>query len=219
MKQLLEYQSLTSRPLPRQQKVRTDLSLADKVRLINVSETTGKSQRSLAAEFHISVGSVNNILRRKREYKEAFENKDAPVNSKASRYYRSTKVSAYNELQMLIMRWLEIAKVKIKPLTWPLVMEKAREFAARLNISSFSSSSTWLENLRQSMDIPLRAMPVGVRSENDATLLGMWRKMLPFLLQGYQPENIFSMTETTLYYRCLPDCCYLGGPMCQVSLI
>ena len=218
MKQLLEYQSLTSRPLPRQQKVRTDLSLADKVRLINVSETTGKSQRSLAAEFHISVGSVNNILRRKREYKEAFENKEAPSSNKASRYYRSTKVSAFNELQMLIMRWLEIAKVKIKPLTWPIVMEKAREFATRLNITGFSSSSAWLENLRQSMDIPLRAMPVGVRSENDATLLGMWRKMLPFLVQGYQPENIFSVTETTLYYRCLPDCCYIGGPMCQVSL-
>jgi son of sevenless-like protein len=203
--------------LSRQQKVRTDLTLTDKVRLIQVSEATGKSQRSLAAEFHISVGSVNNILRRKREYKEAFENSDAySRNHKSPRQLRSTKTQAPNELLVLVMRWLEVAKAKINPLTWPVVLEKVKEFATKMNVNTFSASATWLEELRHSLGIPLQALPSKVPTEHDARIAGSWRKMLPFLLQGYQPENVFCVAETTLYYRCLPDCCYIGGPLCQV---
>lgn len=203
-------------PLRRQQKVRTDLSLRDRVRLINMSETTGKSQRCLAAEFHISVGSVNNILRRKREYLEAFERKEKQPNSKNFCFVRpAAKPSSFSELHMLIVRWLEIARIKMKPLSWPVILEKAREFAARLNVPHFTSTAAWLEQLKQSLDIPSPLLQHSKSLESDARLLTMWQKMLPFLVQGYASENIFTVTETALYYRCLPDRCLTGEPVCK----
>ena len=45
---------------------RKNLNLLEKLRLIKESKT--KSQRNLASQFGISVGAVNNILKRKREY-------------------------------------------------------------------------------------------------------------------------------------------------------
>ncbi|KAK7496858.1 hypothetical protein BaRGS_00011838 [Batillaria attramentaria] len=213
-----EFQGLVLRSVPRQQKVRTDLSLSDRVRLINMSETTGKSQRSLAAEFHISVGSVNNILRRKREYLEAFEKKEKQPSSKTFCYSRpGPKPSSFSDIHMLIVRWLEIARMKMKPLSWPIILEKARVFATRLNIPNFTFSEPWLEQLKHSLDIPPPRVQRGIKSESDAKVLTMWQKMLPFLVQGYDPENIFTVTETAVYYKCLPMRCLIGEPVAKLQ--
>lgn len=214
-KKMLDYQT-PSRPIPRQQKVRTDLSLREKVRLINMSETTGKSQRSLAAEFHISVGSVNNILRRKREYLDVFEKNEVPASVKSFRYNRPQKKSSYDELQSMILKWVELARTKMKLVSWPVVIEKSREFASKLNILNFNSSGLWLENLKRSLGVLLPSPKLSLKSDGDAKLLAMWHKMVPFLIQGYEPENIFTATETALYYKCLPDKCFVGGAICKV---
>lgn len=218
LKKLMDYQTPSSRSMSRQQKVRTDLALREKVRLINMSETTGKSQRSLAAEFHISVGSVNNILRRKREYLEAFEKNEVPSTCKSFRFTRPPKRSGYDELHTLILKWIEKVKGKMKPLTWPIIIEKSREFAVKLNILNFNSSGLWVENLKRSIDIAVPLPEQSNMSDSDVKLLSMWRKMLPFLQQGYEPENIFTISETALYYKCLPDKCFITGATCKVRV-
>ncbi|KAL8601236.1 hypothetical protein ACOMHN_003042 [Nucella lapillus] len=204
---------LTECPTPRQQKVRKDLTLPDKVRLIDTSETTGRSQRALAAEFHISVGAVNNILRRKREYKDAFENKGTPSSGggKAWRCFRPLDGAPVSVLQRVMTRWVDAARTKLRPLAWPLLLDKARQFAATLRVAPPDLSAAWLHALLQSSDGARQA------GGGEGSAMGMWRRMVPFLLQGYPPDSVFALTETTLYYTCLPDCCYVGGPACQSS--
>ena len=52
---------------------RTELTLNKKVELIKLSEKSGKSQRKLAEDFAIGKSQVFNILKRKREFIDAFE--------------------------------------------------------------------------------------------------------------------------------------------------
>ena len=70
---------------------RKNLNLLEKFRLIKESKT--KSQRKLASQFGISVGAVNNILKRKFEYENLGEEN---YNPNVKRLKRSTNV---NELK------------------------------------------------------------------------------------------------------------------------
>ncbi|XP_041364417.1 tigger transposable element-derived protein 4-like [Gigantopelta aegis] len=206
--------------LPRQMKIRTDLSLSDKVRLIQVSEKTGKSQRSLAAEFGISLGSVNNILRRKREYIEAFERNEVSGSIKSFRRVSwpscsrtrspAPKVNETDSLNRLMYKWVETAKKKNVILSSTLLQDKASEFASKLGISSFTPTNSWVNTLKNQFNLCFE-------NDNDSTgkLYTTWTKMLPYLIQGYEPQNVFTCGETTLIYRGLPDKCLVEGGMCM----
>ena len=201
---------------PRQMKVRTDLAISEKVRLIHVSENTGKSQRSLAAEFGISLGSVNNILRRKREYLEAFERSEVTGSVKSFRRMSwpssstAIKVNEVDSLNRIIYKWVEIAKKKNITLSTALLQDKASEFASKLGISNFTPSNLWVSTVKSRFNLCFE-------NENDSTgkLYTSWTKMLPYLIQGYEPQNVFTCGETTLIYKGLPDKCLVEGGMCM----
>ncbi|XP_071108478.1 tigger transposable element-derived protein 4-like [Haliotis cracherodii] len=193
-------------------KARNDLSLANKVRLIRESESTGKSQRQLAAEFSISLGSVNNILRRKREYVEAYENSDCPTPPAKLPRRIFPKKPDFDVLNALVVKWAEIAQTKNIPISRALVQEKAKEFAKKLNMYSFSPSQVWLENIQKLLHLPLHSS--AENSDLTAKLYTVWMKMLPYLVQGYEPENVFTCGETALFYKGLPDKCYVEGGVC-----
>jgi hypothetical protein len=73
------------------------LTLNEKLKLLKSSEF--KSQRKLATEFGVSVGSVNQILKRKVEYETLGEEN---CNPKLKRVKTST---THDELNILVWQW------------------------------------------------------------------------------------------------------------------
>ena len=66
---------------------RIDLSLEQKVNLIKDNEQ-GVSFRALKDKFHVSVGSISNILKRKNEYLDDYEcNKSKRIKRKTIHEY------------------------------------------------------------------------------------------------------------------------------------
>ena len=101
---------------------RVDLPIEEKVKLIH-SNGSGKSQRSLVAEFNISLGAVNNIIKKKRRYLEAFEQ------SPNSTYLKRHKKNGMDELNAAVQSWFETARNKQMPISGPLLQLKARQGA------------------------------------------------------------------------------------------
>ncbi|KAK6188354.1 hypothetical protein SNE40_004541 [Patella caerulea] len=197
-------------PCVPKQKPRTDLPLSEKLRLIQVSEATGKSQRNLAQEFNISLGSVNNILKRKKEYQDAYENNEIPLNCKNFR--RCKKGEYLEDLNKLVLRWIGIAQSKNILLNGAMIQEKAKDFATKLGVS-FTPSNVWLSGLKKKFNIQLRTGGCDC-ADPGSRIFSTWAKMLPYQVQGCEPENIFTCGETALFYKGLPDRCYVDGTVC-----
>ena len=121
---------------------RDDMPLEEKLKLIH-SKGIRKSQRSLAAEFNISVGAVNNIIRKKWRYLEAFEQ------SPNSTYLKRQKKNGMDELNAAVQSWFETARNKQMPISGPLLQEKARHFARELGMEDFKASNGWLHRFRE----------------------------------------------------------------------
>jgi hypothetical protein len=87
------------------------LTLKEKLKLLESSEF--KSQKKLASEFGVSVGSVNKILKRKVEYETLGEENCNPQ-------LKRVKVSTtHTELNILVWQWFATARSKKKIVTGP----------------------------------------------------------------------------------------------------
>ena len=176
---------------------RVDLPLDEKVKLIH-SNGSGKSQRSLATEFNISVGAVNNIIKKKRSYLDAFEQ------STNSTYLKRHKTNGMVELNSAVQTWFETARSKQMPISGPLLQEKARYFARELGIENFKASNGWLQRFRGRNDIVFRTISGESNDVREETVTE-WTEKLHELIDGYNPEDVFNCDETGLFYRALPD--------------
>lgn len=127
---------------------RNDLTLEEKVAVINKSDHENISQRQLSKEFHCSVGQINSILKldRKRQILEEYEHS----NSKRKRFVGDAK------LDEICRRWLSAAVSKGLPVDGPTLQAKAKQFARELQIPNFAASNGWLEKFRKRFNIRFR---------------------------------------------------------------
>ena len=111
---------------------RKNLNLLEKLRLIKESKT--KSLRNLASQFSISVGAVNNILKRKREYENLGEEN---YNPNVKRLKRSTN----EDVNELTWQWFVTARSKNTIVSGPIIQAKALELASQQNLPDISHPS------------------------------------------------------------------------------
>ena len=120
---------------------RTELTLSKKVELIKLAKKSGKSQRKLAEYFAIGKSQEFNILKRKREFIDAFE-QNAPDTK------RRFQATPNDEINTLTWQWFEAARLKKIPLSGPLIQEQALSFAKGLGVTDFKASNGWLESFK-----------------------------------------------------------------------
>ena len=90
---------------------RKELSLAEKVNVINEYEQTGKSQRLLAEKFGVGKTQIQQTIKRKAEYMTAFED-----NTASSRKRLCTRLSS-DELEATVWSWFKTARSKTIPVS------------------------------------------------------------------------------------------------------
>ena len=106
-------------------------NLLEKLRLIKESKT--KSQRNLASQFGISVGAVNNILKRNREYENLGEEN---YNQNVKRLKRSTN----EDVNELTWQWFVTARSK-NMIVSKYIQAKALELASQQHLPDISHPS------------------------------------------------------------------------------
>ena len=108
---------------PRQ--TRRELPLEDKCRLIREKESGGKSCRELAEIFSIGKSQVSQIMKRKVEYLEGYE-ENAPGDRKRVTILQS---QGMHDVDNLTFKWFQQARGNNIPVSGPMLQEKARELA------------------------------------------------------------------------------------------
>ena len=199
-------------------KTRHDLPLEDKVRLVKEAES--KSQRKLAADFGISLGAVNGILRHKESILKEFE--DGALSSRSRR-----KGGSFVDIDNRVHTWFHAARSKRIPVSGPMVKAKALEIATAIGEVDFKASNGWLARFQARNKISARAVS-GESGGVDQTTVEEWKTRLPQLCDGFKPQDIFNADETGLFFRALPkrslvekgDSCHgIKSPKDRITLL
>ena len=106
------------------------------------------------------------------------------------------------EINVLVWEWFKDMTARKLPVSGPLLQEKALLFAKDLAVEDFKASNGWLESFRK-CDVGF-ATRCGESADVNGVLED-WKEKLPSLLEGYDPENIYNMDETGLFFRTTSD--------------
>jgi predicted DNA-binding protein YlxM (UPF0122 family) len=104
---------------------RHTLTLSEKIQLIRENEEH-VSYRTLADKYKISIGSVSNIIKRKVEYIEDYEQNE---NSSKKRNVRN---EFSQQLDQKVYEWFVAQRSKNIPISGPLIQERARQIWQQL---------------------------------------------------------------------------------------
>lgn len=85
-----------------------------------------------------------------------------------------------------------------------MLVEKAKVLSEQLNITDFSYSRGWIQRFKQRRDIK-RKFYEGEADSADMNAVRSGRDDLKQILAAYNPEDIFNLDETGLFYRLGPN--------------
>ena len=115
----------------------------------------------------------------------------------------------FNSMDEALLFWFKQAPEMNAPLNRGVLKVKAKNFAQGLGISDFVASDGWLSRWKERNGIVYKKLQ-GEKQDCDVAGAENWLKLKwPPVLQKYDPQNIFNLNETALYYRATPDHCLI----------
>ena len=139
----------------------------------------------------------------KKGQKEKIEKAIAQETSPFVLQAKSFKGSKFPKLEQELFSWFRRNETKQACLTDDILNVKAKEIAERLNLDGFKASSHWIQNFKHRFHINVQVLH-GEAASADGLSVHVGRAMLPELLKGVDPHDIYNMDETGLNYRALP---------------
>ena len=189
--------------------VRNDLSLADKIELLDriKSFAPGTTQREISQVTGVPRTTIIRLLKQEEDLRSNLETST----SRASK--RKRQRSGKDALVDRALReWFDRVSEHGVPLSGPVLMTKAEELAQKLGRSTFKATNGWLERWKNRNEIVCKKSH-GEKKSADHISAETWKsEKLPGLLSEYDPENIHNADETGLYYRATPN-----GSLCYAS--
>ncbi|KAI1698859.1 tc5 transposase DNA-binding domain-containing protein [Ditylenchus destructor] len=109
-----------------------------------------KSWVVLSKQFDLPDSTIRTIVSNKHKILSAL---DEGCQAKRSRVF----TAKHEEIEKGMVSWMKSARSQNIELSGPLIKEKAKELAVRLNIHDFEASQGWLSNLKQRHSITLHS--------------------------------------------------------------
>ena len=174
---------------------RTPISIETKMEVLEA--LMSKSKMDVAREFGIGYSTVKKIKKNEDEIL-----KKAAMSGNLLR--KRCRPSPNEEVGNALITWYHQMKAENVPISGPIMLEKAKELAADFGHVDFKPSHGWLERLKARNNIRFKATAnrtvASSREKSDEWL----KDILPKLIEGYDPNDIFNADETALLYKAVP---------------
>ena len=181
------------------ERTRNELTLQQKISVIQERESSGKSQRELAKMFKTGKTQIQSILKRKQEYQDAYEQ-----NSYAGRKRPCSYASENDEINTLTWQWFSRMRTLAISISGPMIQAQALHYAKELGKDQFKASNGWLDSFKKRNSISQPVVRADTARVSHRTA-DSWTAQVHALVEGYAKRDVFNMAETALFYRALPD--------------
>ncbi|XP_050163994.1 tigger transposable element-derived protein 3-like [Myiozetetes cayanensis] len=167
-------------------KERKELSLTEKVRVLEMLEGPKVSQSELAKRFGVSQPQICRIIKNKERILSEWQRSGDPERKRK----REGKDGA---LEAALLRWVEGARAAELPAGRPLLQLRARQLAGALGRPGPEHSGGWLAR------VAAFKKPPAEKGDAEQPPAEHWAgTVLPALLRGYAPSDIFSCGEAAV---------------------
>ncbi|XP_064463590.1 tigger transposable element-derived protein 6-like [Ornithodoros turicata] len=173
--------------------------LKDKVEILREVDAGRISKSDIAKKYGIPKSMLSTYIRNRKAIKDTYEGKGFTPERKRLR------LAKHPEMGNALITWIKEMRSQDIPLSGPIIMAKAADFALPLNIEDFAASDGWFHRFRERHDLVFQAV-CGERGDVSAETCTLWKnEQLQEFLRKYSPDDIFNADETTLFFKLLPD--------------
>ncbi|KAM6209287.1 tigger transposable element-derived protein 3-like [Sarcoramphus papa] len=170
-------------------KERKELSLTEKVRVLEMLEGPKVSQSELAKRFGVSQPQICRIIKNKERILSEWHRNGDPERKRK----REGKDAA---LEAALLRWVEGARAADLPVSSPLLQLKAKHLAEALGRPDPEPSGGWLARFEARHNLTFKKPPAEKGDAEQPTAEHWAGAVLPGLLRSYAPSEIYACGET-----------------------
>lgn len=148
-----------------------------KTKLLIIAEVTkGRKYKEIKKQFNVSKSTISEIYKDREKYEKSNAGSDV----------KRFRASNFPEVEMTCLEWLKLIRAKNLPVSGPVLMEKAKEFAEELGINEFAASDGWLSKFKSRHSLVFKAV-VGESGSVTEEQIGDWTQIqLPALLAEFK---------------------------------
>lgn len=169
-------------------------SLKEKVEILQEVDAGKESKVEIAKKHGTPKSTLSTYIKNKRTIEDAYE---AEVVASDRKRLRLPK---YPELEQALVAWIKDMRSRDLPMSGPIVIAKAGDFALWLNCEDFALSEGWFHRFRERHELTFRTVS-GEGSDVSAEMCITWKNgALTELLASYAPCDIFNADETALLF-------------------
>ena len=114
------------------------------------------------------------------------------------------KHGQHPDLESALQLWLNDVRARNAVVNDEMMLEKAKWFGKQLNIDNLNYSRGWLARFKERKEISRQKIQ-GEAASADMTKVCEGRTHLQEVLSHYDPEDIYNMDETALFYQLGPS--------------
>lgn len=187
------------------------LSIHQKLNIIQRLEK-GESRHNIMSEFNISSSTIYDLKKQKPQL-ENFVSQSATVKSLDKR--QTLKKPKLENLDSALWTWFSAKRAEGKPVTGPMIIEKAKIFYDELKLPESeipNFSKGWLHNFKIRHGIRKLDISGEIKSA-DSAAANEYKLTFENLVKEHNlsPTQIYNADETGLLWRCLPNSTLAGG--------
>lgn len=134
---------------------RENLTLRDKITIIEVASKEKLSTRGVAAKFGISKTQAAKILKYKEEFLKMWRENGNPDSKRKFLNLKGRLLDAE------VLEWLQKTRLEHILISGSLIRKKALEISKKLKMDNFKASQGWLEKFRKRHNISIKRVHGG----------------------------------------------------------
>ncbi|XP_023721482.1 tigger transposable element-derived protein 4-like [Cryptotermes secundus] len=110
-----------------------------------------------------------------------------------------------SDVDEALLKWFKQQRSDNVPVSGPLLMVKAEEFAKKLKDEEFVCGAGWTDKFKLRHNITFGKVSGAARGVNTETTTEWLTAVWPSIRKGYADKDIFNADETGIFFRLTPD--------------
>lgn len=177
---------------------RKALSMETKFDIIQAVDS-GRKKKDIAADFGIPPSTLSSIL----ALREKILNSPFGSVKQDRKRFRDP---SFPDIEFALLSWCKDAQANNLTISGSILVERANSLAIDIGHNNFKASNAWISRFKARNDIVCQNH--SVKSASASTMaVTRWVSKLKSVMTEYAESDIYSVGESGLFYRMLPEQC------------